>query len=147
MGYFEGFGLRTAQLQYSLQLLSRIVDGCRQWARAHVWSDRFNLMCGLRTYRAINLFIYLLIHPSTHSFRFYIRGSRIMRRASWGAQVVCVRDIFILNKLWAQDKIYILIGTLLGWNILLLTQYYRYWLRTISSIFGRRMKLEQYVTR
>jgi uncharacterized metal-binding protein len=28
----------------------------------------------------------------------------------WGA--------FILNEIWAQDKMYILVGTLLGWNIL-----------------------------
>jgi hypothetical protein len=43
-----------------------------------------------------------------------------------------MKDIFILNEIWIQDKIYILIRTLLGWNILLVTQY-RYWLRTISS--------------
>jgi hypothetical protein len=36
--------------------------------------------------------------------------------------------IFILNEIWVQGKIYILIGTLLGWNILLITLYrvYRY---------------------
>jgi hypothetical protein len=28
--------------------------------------------------------------------------------------VISMRDIFILNKIWAQDKIYILVGTLLG---------------------------------
>jgi hypothetical protein len=32
-----------------------------------------------------------------------------------------MRAIFILNKVWAQDKIYILVGTLLGWNILPVT--------------------------
>jgi hypothetical protein len=47
---------------------------------------------------------------------------------------------FILNEIWAQGKIYILVGTLLGWNILLITQY-RYWLRTISSTFCRWLKL------
>jgi hypothetical protein len=57
-----------------------------------------------------------------------------------GALVVCMKNIFILNEIWAQDKIYILIGTLLGSNILLTTQY-RYWLRTISSTFCRRLKL------
>jgi hypothetical protein len=31
-----------------------------------------------------------------------------------GAQVVYVRDIFILNKICVQDKVYILIGNLLG---------------------------------
>jgi hypothetical protein len=31
----------------------------------------------------------------------------------WGA--------YILNEIWAQGKIYILIGTLLGWSILLIT--------------------------
>jgi hypothetical protein len=31
-----------------------------------------------------------------------------------GAQVVCMKGIFILNKMWAQDKIYILAGTLPG---------------------------------
>jgi hypothetical protein len=38
-----------------------------------------------------------------------------------GARVLCMSDIFILNKIWAQDKIYILVGTLLGCNILLTT--------------------------
>jgi hypothetical protein len=36
--------------------------------------------------------------------------------------------------------IYLLAGTLLGWNILLTTKY-RYWLRSISSTFCRRLKL------
>jgi hypothetical protein len=31
-----------------------------------------------------------------------------------GAQVVCLRDILILNKIWAEDKIYILVCTLIG---------------------------------
>jgi hypothetical protein len=31
-----------------------------------------------------------------------------------GAQLVCMKGIFILNKMWAQDKIYILAGTLPG---------------------------------
>jgi hypothetical protein len=44
-----------------------------------------------------------------------------------------------LDEIWTQDKIYILKGTLFGWNILLTTQY-RYWLRTISSTFCRRLK-------
>jgi hypothetical protein len=34
--------------------------------------------------------------------------------SSEGAQIVCLRDIFILNEMWAKDKIYILVGTLLG---------------------------------
>jgi hypothetical protein len=36
-----------------------------------------------------------------------------------GARVVCMRDIFILEEIWVQGKIYlyILVGTLLGWNI------------------------------
>jgi hypothetical protein len=29
-------------------------------------------------------------------------------------QVVCMRDIFILNEIWAQHKIYVSVGTLLG---------------------------------
>jgi hypothetical protein len=61
-----------------------------------------------------------------------------------GGRVVCIRDIFILNKIWAEDKIYILVGTLLGWNNLLLIQY-KYWLWTISSTFCLRPKLEKYV--
>jgi hypothetical protein len=28
-----------------------------------------------------------------------------------GERVVCMRDIFIFNKIWAQDKINILVGT------------------------------------
>jgi hypothetical protein len=40
----------------------------------------------------------------------------------WGvARVVCMRYIFILNKIWTQHKTYILVGTWLGWNILLIT--------------------------
>jgi hypothetical protein len=31
-----------------------------------------------------------------------------------GGGFVCVRDIFILNEIWAQVKIFILVGTLLG---------------------------------
>jgi hypothetical protein len=38
----------------------------------------------------------------------------------WGAQVDCIRDILVLNKIWVQGKIYILIGVLLGRNILLI---------------------------
>jgi hypothetical protein len=47
-----------------------------------------------------------------------------------------MRDIFILDEIWTQDKIYILIGTLLGWNILRIAQY-----RTVSSTYCRRLKL------
>jgi hypothetical protein len=32
-----------------------------------------------------------------------------------------MRDILLLNEIQVQGKIYILIGTLLGWNILLIT--------------------------
>jgi hypothetical protein len=28
-----------------------------------------------------------------------------------------MRDMFILNEIWAQDKIYILVGTLIGLNM------------------------------
>jgi hypothetical protein len=37
--------------------------------------------------------------------------------SSGGSRVVCMRDILILNDIWAQDKIYILIGTLLSRNM------------------------------
>jgi hypothetical protein len=39
----------------------------------------------------------------------------------WGAQVMCTRGIFIFNEIWAQDKLYILVGTLLGFNALSLS--------------------------
>jgi hypothetical protein len=32
-----------------------------------------------------------------------------------------MRDVFILNEIWVQDKICILVGTLLGSNILFIT--------------------------
>jgi hypothetical protein len=32
---------------------------------------------------------------------------------SGGDRVVCMRYIFILNEIWAQDKMYILVGTFL----------------------------------
>jgi hypothetical protein len=38
-----------------------------------------------------------------------------------GPRVVCMRNIFIFNEIWAKDKIYILLGTLLGSNILCIT--------------------------
>jgi hypothetical protein len=31
-----------------------------------------------------------------------------------GGRVVCLRDISILNEIWAQNKTYILVGILLG---------------------------------
>jgi hypothetical protein len=30
-----------------------------------------------------------------------------------GTRVACMSDIFILHEIWSQDKIYILLGTLL----------------------------------
>jgi hypothetical protein len=38
----------------------------------------------------------------------------------WGARVFCMKDISILNEIWGQDKMYILVGTLLDRNILLI---------------------------
>jgi hypothetical protein len=60
------------------------------------------------------------------------------------ARVVCMRT-FILKWIWAQDIIYILVNISLVWNILFIT-YYRYWLRTISSTFCRRLKLEKWTS-
>jgi hypothetical protein len=34
-------------------------------------------------------------------------------RSSRGERVVCMRVLFILNEIWAQDKICILIGTMI----------------------------------
>jgi hypothetical protein len=34
--------------------------------------------------------------------------------ALWRARVVCMRDIFILDEIWTQYKIYVLVGTLLA---------------------------------
>jgi hypothetical protein len=31
-----------------------------------------------------------------------------------GTRVVCVRDLFTLNEIWAEDEIYIFVGTLTG---------------------------------
>jgi hypothetical protein len=41
--------------------------------------------------------------------------------SSAGMQGVCMRDMFILNEIWRQDTIHILVRTLLGWYILLVT--------------------------
>jgi hypothetical protein len=38
-----------------------------------------------------------------------------------GGGGVCIRDTLILNEMWAQGKICILVGTLLGWNMLFIT--------------------------
>jgi hypothetical protein len=32
----------------------------------------------------------------------------------WSGASCYMRDIFILNEIWARDKIYFLVGTLLG---------------------------------
>jgi hypothetical protein len=32
----------------------------------------------------------------------------------WDGRVGCTRDIILLNEMWVQSKIYILVGTLLG---------------------------------
>jgi hypothetical protein len=87
-----------------------------------------------------------------HSVAHYIRGSQTVGRAPsggavgplWGGRLVdCMRDIIILNEIWVQGRIYIfLVGTFLGRNILLTTQY-RYWLRSVSSTVCRRLNLEQ----
>jgi hypothetical protein len=41
--------------------------------------------------------------------------------SSEGGGIVCMRDIFILNEIWAHDKVHSLVGTLLRLNILLIT--------------------------
>jgi hypothetical protein len=59
----------------------------------------------------------------------YFRGYQTVGLASPGgrfwssgvSQAVCMRGIFILKEIWVQDKICILVGTLLGWDILLIT--------------------------
>jgi hypothetical protein len=39
----------------------------------------------------------------------------------WGGGSCLYEDILILNEIWARDEIYISVGTLLGWNIVLVT--------------------------
>jgi hypothetical protein len=81
-------------------------------------------------------------------WKHYTRGSKTVGRAVRGAAVIPLGDsrvIFILNEIWAQNKIYILVDALFGWNILLITEY-RYFLRNISRTFCRLLKLEKYVT-
>jgi hypothetical protein len=46
--------------------------------------------------------------------RFPNCGAPPRGHCSLGAQVVCMRGIFILDKIWAQDIICILVDTLLG---------------------------------
>jgi hypothetical protein len=62
-----------------------------------------------------------LINTQRTDLSLYTRGSQTVGRApggrclsSAGARVVCMRNTFILNEIWAQGKIYILLGTLLG---------------------------------
>jgi hypothetical protein len=59
------------------------------------------------------------------------------------ARTVCMRDMFILNEIWAQDKM-LHFGTHVDW-LKYFTCQYRYWLRTISSTFCRLLKLERNV--
>jgi hypothetical protein len=42
------------------------------------------------------------------------RGGGDVGHLGGGARVVGMRDIFTLNEIWTQDKIYILVGILLG---------------------------------
>jgi hypothetical protein len=44
-------------------------------------------------------------------------GGALLVLGGRAAQIACMRDIFILNEILAQDKIYILVGTLLGLNM------------------------------
>jgi hypothetical protein len=62
--------------------------------------------------------------------------------SGWG--VVCIRDIFILNDIWTQDKTYF--GR--KFNALKYSTYHLVPLltQTISSAFCGRLKLEKYVT-
>jgi hypothetical protein len=59
----------------------------------------------------------------------------------------CLREGHIyLDEIWRLDKIYTLVGTSLGWNILLTSQY-RYWLRTVSSTLCCRLKSDCFLCR
>jgi hypothetical protein len=49
-----------------------------------------------------------------------------------------MRVIFILNEIWTQYNFFILVGSLLDLNILLMS-YFRYGLRTVSSTPCRRL--------
>jgi hypothetical protein len=54
-------------------------------------------------------------------------------------------DMYILNETWMQDKIYIWLAFCLVEIVQLsvITYcWYRYWLRTVSSTFCRRLNLE-----
>jgi hypothetical protein len=62
-----------------------------------------------------------------------------------GASCLCEGHIY-LGEIWTEDKIYILVGTLRGWNTLLITQY-RYWLRTVSNSFCYRLNLAYFLCR
>jgi hypothetical protein len=51
----------------------------------------------------------------------YGRGSQTVERPPpgamlvlWGVRVLCMSHIFILNEIWAQGKIYILVSTLVA---------------------------------
>jgi hypothetical protein len=76
------------------------------------------------------------VHKDIKCFRF---GKSVISSKVTGCYLIIPVEVyeghtvFILNKIWVQDKIYILVGTLLGWNILPIT--YCYWLRTIGSTF------------
>jgi hypothetical protein len=100
-----------------------------------------------------------LLHCSTlcdilglHNWVPQTRGSQTVERALpwavplvfWGHELMVWT--FIFNEIRAQGKIYILVNTLLGWNILLIA-WYRYWLRNVSSTFCCRLNLEKHVIR
>jgi hypothetical protein len=57
----------------------------------------------------MNVYIYIYIR----SYQIVERAPRRAVLVLWGG-VVCMRDIFILNEIWAKGKIYTLVGPLLG---------------------------------
>jgi hypothetical protein len=94
------------------------------------------------TFRAVSLFMLHRVVTRMH----HKDGHLLQRKGStWkprlgqrrrlfsGARLFCISDLFIFNETWTQVKIYIFVRTSPGWNILL-TTYYRYWLRTRSRV-------------
>jgi hypothetical protein len=58
---------------------------------------------------------------SLFKLKLYSRGSQTVGRVPWGVavgplggRVYCMRDTLILKEIWAQGKIYSLMGTLIG---------------------------------
>jgi hypothetical protein len=67
--------------------------------------------------RHMSMCISLPLSPIPEVFKLWGASSRQATVGTLGGELISW-GTFILNEIWAQDRIHILVGTLLGWSIL-----------------------------